>query len=198
MGRRRLAGFAPALAVGVFAFALAPAAAQAELHWYKGSTEIAKGAAHTQVATKGTLAFTYLNGTQVGRVVKCKVKDAEEIWNPFPVGNGEDQVNALEFTGCKATPAICPKKLFVEALGLPWHSKLWVKAPKEGDEIEGVKLEVGCRGGATGLFEGELLGPVSPGVAEFDEVLVDGPVEGEAELIDHLKGVGPGKIKVGP
>jgi hypothetical protein len=187
----------------VAALAVAPVVAQAtERHWYKGSAELTKGAAHTVVKTKGPLAVRFLTGSQAGKEVKCKAKDAEEIWNPFPLGNGEDQLNSLVLSNCVAVPAICStnKLLYVRALGLPWLSHLFYKLPAEGDEIEGVMLEVGCKGGAKVVLEGELAGPVNPGVVELEAVLENSAntVEAEVEFKDQMKASGPGKIKIGP
>lgn len=200
MYRRLLAGVAALSGVG--ALAAMPVVAQAtERHWYKGSSEITKGAAHTIVATKGPFTVTFFTGPWTGSVVECKAKDSEEIWNPSPSGDGEDKVTGLEFAKCKATPSFCTpaKTLYVVPHGLPWHSVLFYKFPKEGDEVEGVELEVGCKGGAHVLLEGSLAGPVNPGVAELDEVLENSAktVEAEVQLFDHLK-AGPGKIKIGP
>jgi hypothetical protein len=174
-----------------------PATAQASVHWYKGSSLL--GATHTPVASKGKLTLTYLTGTFAGDTVKCtKVKDSGAIWNPSSGGNGEDEITTITFGGCKTVPAVCPppNKVRVVAHGLPWHSELFEKPPKKGDMVDGVELEVLCLFTPLNDFAGELIGPVSPGVFEADEVLLEGSEEAEVELPDRLKGPGPGKIKI--
>ncbi|HEX3910857.1 MAG TPA: hypothetical protein VHW67_09170 [Solirubrobacteraceae bacterium] len=46
-------------------------------------------------------------------VIKCKVTDGEEIWNPSLAAPGQDLINSISFTGCKAKPlssaAVCGK-----------------------------------------------------------------------------------------
>ncbi|HTA33927.1 MAG TPA: hypothetical protein VK721_10925 [Solirubrobacteraceae bacterium] len=139
-----------------------------------------------------------LTGTFVTETVKCKVKDSGSIWNPTGGGNGKDEITVMELAGCKTTATICPhpKHVEVTALGLPWHSELFEKPPKKGDIVENVKLEVACSHVKLNEFEGELIGPVSPGVFEADEVLVEGSEEAEVELPDKLKAAGSGKIKI--
>jgi hypothetical protein len=188
--------FAVPLSVAILAVT-AVAAQATERHWYKGP-EIAKGP-HVAVTTKGNLEIHFLTGPPTGKELRCGAVDTGEIWNPFPTGNGEDQVNTLTFSGCKST--ICPKKTVttVTALGLAWHSELFYKFPKEGDEIQGVELEVHCTNG-TVVLEGDLAGGVAPGVLELDESMENssGSIEAEVELTDKIKGPGPKKITIGP
>lgn len=173
-----------------------PASAQASVHWYKGTS--LQGATPTSIGSSGKFTLTYLTGTFVNEKVKCKVKDLGSIWNPTGGGNGRDEIMVMELEGCKTTATVCPhpKHVEVTALGLPWHSELFEKFPKKGDIVENVKLEVACSHVKLNEFEGELIGPVSPGVFEPDEVLVEGAEEAEVEALDKLKAAGPGQIKI--
>ena len=101
MNRKLFPGLVPLLVIA--ALAAAPAAAQAEPHWYKGSTPV--GSAHVTVATEGKLTLSALSAT-----IKCKLVDAEEIWNPVG-GAGEDsryRVRALEMQKQRGLGR-CPK-----------------------------------------------------------------------------------------
>ena len=73
MNKKFFAGLVPLLAIT--AFAVMPAAAQAEPHWYKKNVLV--GPLPVTVATSGSLTFSAL-----GTSIKCKVSDTEEIWNP--------------------------------------------------------------------------------------------------------------------
>jgi hypothetical protein len=153
MNRRFLAGLAPLVAVT--AFAVAPAVAHAEPHWYKNKVLV--GPLPETIPTAGTLTLNAL-----GAVIKCKVNDAEEIWNPVG-GPGVDSFAAFTLTGCKnkvATPA-CPKgPITVTAEALPWPSRLFSTPPPGSvirDSIGGVRINVGCltSAGTPGdVFEG--------------------------------------------
>ena len=166
MSRKFLAGLAPLLAV--IAFAVVPAAAQAEPHWYKKGVPVTSPVVTTTI---GTLTLKAL-----GAEIKCKVNDKEEIWNPSTGGAGEDLMLGFALIGCKnkiATPA-CPKgPISVLAEGLPWRTLL-VTTPPPGsvirDLIFGVKLNVGCANsaGTVGdVFEGTLSPEVVPGALVF-------------------------------
>jgi hypothetical protein len=185
-----------AAVIAVTVLVAVPASAQASVHWYKGSTLL--GATPTAVGSSGKFTLTYLTGTFAGEKVKCKVKDSGSIWNPTGGGNGKDEITVMELEGCKTTATVChlPKHVEVTARGLPWYSELFEKYPKKGDIVEGVKLEVSCAHVRLNEFEGELIGPVSPGVFEADEVLFEGTEEAEVEAPDKLKAAGPGKIKI--
>ena len=155
MNRKLLAGLAPLLAVT--AFAVAPAVAQAEPHWYKNKVLV--GPLPETIPTAGSLTITAL-----GAVIKCKVNDAEEIWNPAG-GSGVDSFTAFTLSACKnkvATPA-CPKgAITVTAEALPWPSRLFSTPPPGSvirDSIAGVRINVGCitSAGTVGdVFEGSL------------------------------------------
>jgi hypothetical protein len=81
MSRKFMTGLAPLLAL--IAFAVVPAAAQAEPHWYKKGVMV--GSAHVATTTIGALTLKAL-----GAEIKCKVNDKEEIWNATGGGAGED------------------------------------------------------------------------------------------------------------
>ena len=96
MRKKLLAGLVPLLAIT--AFAVVPAAAQASPHWYKKNVLI--GSSPVTVATSGSLSFSVL-----GAVIKCKVSDSEEIWNPVGGGPGEDLMTSFNLTMCKVKVA---------------------------------------------------------------------------------------------
>jgi hypothetical protein len=161
---RKLAALAPVLAV--VAFAAVPAAAQAVPHWYKKNVLV--GSAPVTVATSGALTLEAL-----GNVITCKVKDAEEIWNPASGAPGQDLMTAFTLSGCKnkkATSA-CPKgAVEVLANGLPWPSMLVTVPSGVGirDEILKVRLQIRCVPGTVGdEFEGTLTPLVGNGVLTF-------------------------------
>jgi len=167
MSRKFMAGLAPLLAL--IAFAIVPAAAQAEPHWYKKNALV--GSAPVAMATVGVLTLNAL-----GAEIKCKVIDKEEIWNPSSGGAGEDVMTGFALIGCKnkiATPA-CPKgPITVIAENLPWRTLL-VTTPPPGsvirDVIFGVRLWVGCANsaGTVGdVFEGTLSPEVGVGALIF-------------------------------
>jgi hypothetical protein len=154
MPKKLLAGIAPMLAI--VAFAVVPAVAQAEPHWYQKKTLLP--VAPTTVATAGTLILNALGAT-----TSCNVSDAEEIWNPVGGGAGQDLTTAFNLSKCKVKvgSAACPKgAITVLAEGLPWPSRLFTEPPATiRDEITKVRLNIGCVGssGTAGdVFEGSL------------------------------------------
>ena len=198
MRRKFLAGLVPCVAVA--AFALAPAAAQAEPHWYKKGVPVGPGPVAT--TTVGSVVFKVL-----GAEIKCKVNDKEEIWNPTSGGAGEDLMTGFALIKCKnkvASPA-CPKgPITVTAENTPWPTRL-VSTPPPGsvirDVINGVRLTVGCAGssGTVGdVFEGTWSPEVGIGA------LIFGPGSGtlfdsasnplETTGVDTIKAP-PGKIE---
>jgi hypothetical protein len=159
MKAKLFASLAPLLAIA--AFAVVPAAAQAEPHWYKKLALI--GTAPVTTTTSGTLTLNALGSTIV-----CKLSDAEEIWNPTG-GPGVDLVTSFVLSPCKnkvASP-VCPKgSITVKAEALPWPSRLVSTPPPSSvirDEIVGVKLLVGCAG-SSGTVGDEFTGTLSPEV----------------------------------
>jgi hypothetical protein len=167
MNRKLLGSLAPLLAVA--AFAVAPAVAQAEPHWYKGKVLV--GSVPVPVATEGTLTLNAL-----GASIQCKVTDTEEIWNPVGGGAGQDLMTAFTLSGCKnkvASPG-CPKgPLPVKAEGLPWLSRLFSTPPPGSvirNEIVKVRLLVACANSAGTVgdeFEGSLTPEVGNGLLIF-------------------------------
>jgi hypothetical protein len=165
MNRKLLAGIAPMLAV--VAFAVVPAIAQAEPHWYKNKAPV--GSAPMTVTTAGNLTLNALGAT-----IKCKVNDADEIWNPASGGPGIDLMTAFSLTKCKnkVATAACPKgAIAVTAEVFPWPSRLFTVAPATiRNEIVKVRLNVGCAGtsGTVGdVFEGSLTPEVVKGKMVF-------------------------------
>jgi hypothetical protein len=162
--KKKLAVLAPLMAI--LAFAVVPAAAQAVPHWYKKN--LAVSPVPVTVATSGALTFEAL-----GNTIKCKVSDAEEIWNPSSGGPGQDLMTAFTPLKCvnKTVSPVCPKgAVEVVANGLPWPSHL-VTVPGSTvirDEIEKVRLQLKCIPGAiTDEFEGTLSPEVGNGLLVF-------------------------------
>jgi len=176
MSRKFTTGLAPLLAL--IAFAVVPAAAQAEPHWYKKGVMV--GSAHVVTTTIGALTLKAL-----GAEIKCKVNDKEEIWNPTGGGAGEDLMTGFALIGCKnkiASPA-CPKgAISVIAENLPWRTLLVTEPPPSGvirDLIFGVQLNVGCVNSA-GTLGDVFTGTLSPEVGIG--ALIFGP--GSGTLLD--------------
>ncbi len=136
--------------------ALAASAAQAAPHWYKKNVIV--GSTPVTAKTVGVITLSTL-----GANIKCKVADAEEIWNPTTGGPGEDRMVGFALIKCKnpVASAACPKgPITVTAEGLPWRTVLTEAVPGTiRDEIQGVHLNVGCSNSAGtlgDLFEGTL------------------------------------------
>jgi hypothetical protein len=149
----------------IVAFSAMTAAAQAAPHWYKKNKAITP--VPVTVVTSGNLTLSAL-----GMTIKCKVNDAEEIWNPSSGGPGEDLVTSFTLSGCKSKPstAACPKKAVVEVLanGLPWPSHLVSLPPIIRDEIQKVRLVLRCLSGTVpDEFEGTLTPEVGNGLLVF-------------------------------
>jgi hypothetical protein len=156
---KKLFGLVPLMAVT--AFMVIPAAAQAQ-QWYKKGKPITSTPVTT--TTSGNLILNAL-----GQEIKCKLNDAEEIWNPAS-GPGEDNVVAFTLSGCKAkkSSSACPKgAVEVIANALPWRSVL-LAGPPIRDEILKVRLILRCAAGTVGdEFEGSLTPEVGNGSLNF-------------------------------
>ncbi len=201
MGTRRFQG--AALALAMFALA-APAVAQAtESHWFAHRKEIPRGATD-DVGSSGKLAIDLLTGPQAGTEVKCKVAYKGEVWNPAPKGAGEGLIDEMSFPKCNATPAFCKvtSKLPVAALGLPWQLTLFREQPseggREGDELEGMQVEVHCAGGESTALEGGLTGTVGVGRTDLKGTMQNGAQTVEATVELSLAIKGHGAISIGP
>jgi len=166
MRRRGLIRFAPLLAV--VALAVAPAVAQAEPHWYLGSSPLKEGK-KMAVKTEGKLLFS-IPGTTI--LVSCTVKDVEVLLNPTGGGAGTDSMKAFKLSGCGPNP--CPVNsagvqgaLKITALKLPWASRL-VEIPPIADEISGIELVFSCKKtGVLTTVSGTLFPWVNLGFLEF-------------------------------
>ncbi len=191
--RKLVGAITPLLAIT--ALAVVPAAASAVPHWFKGKVELTS--APVTVTTAGNLTLI-----AAGATIKCKVNDAEEIWNPVGGGAGEDLMTAFNFSKCKVTTgsSACPTKGFVEVLpnGLNWPSQL-LSGPPIRNEIQKVRIIIRCLAGTPpDEFEGSL----TPEVVK--NKLVFGPGSGaltdpfsntlEISGSDTMKAVGKGAI----
>ncbi len=169
MAKRLLAGLTPMLLVAASMTFTAAAQAEPPVHWFSEGKLITGET--VPVKTSGTLTFDM---TQYGAMVTCKVKDSETITNPASGGPGTDEMLKFKLSGC-TTPvvavSICPGKIEVLALGLPWHSHLAELPPAPGirDVLEGVALEIRCKKGMSyGVFSGTLSPKVGLSVLEFE------------------------------
>ncbi len=208
MPKKILISLAPLLAV--VAFAIAPAMAQAEPHWYschevgagtgkytdadctnkvKGNFELTRlpfTEAKTQVISWGKLS---LHNAALGEVT-CKNVDAGNVWNVALASPGLDNIEV--FTLYECVSAGCKKGLEVTSEGLPWPTELIVVGGvirvKIGTAAKPVKIRVKCAEPVGNfLFEGQLTPRWvnnSPSYAEFGE--------GSGELINPE--VGPGTV----
>lgn len=180
-GSRRVPGLL--LALGALAV---PAAAQAQINWFRGETELAKGGPVLSVPSTGRITILIVGL----REIHCQAAGTEELSNPA-VGSGEDSLSKLKLSRCRIAHPLCPETKAIEVLplGLPWHSAL-LATSSEGDKLEGVKLEVRCKVGHTlHLFEGSLEGPVGKGSIELEGSLGEAEPHREAKvlLLEHLK-----------
>jgi hypothetical protein len=186
-------GLAPLLAVA--AFAIAPAVAQAEPHWYschevaagtgkytdpdctnkvKGNFELTRlpfTSAKTQVISWGKLT---IHNAVLGEFT-CKVIDAGNVWNVALASHGLEEVEV--FTLYECTSAGCKQGLEVTSEGLPWPTELIVVAGvirvKIGTAAKPIKSRLKCAEPVVNLlFEGQLTPRWvnnSPSFAEFGE-----------------------------
>jgi len=171
MQKKLLAGLVPLLAIA--AFAVVPAAAQAEPHWYIKSKLVEP----IPVPLKSGGALT-LN--TLGASIKCKVADVEEVWNPVGGGAGQDLMTTFVLSACKnkVATAACPKGAIpVKAEALPWLSHLVsiFPGPVIRDEIQKARILVGCAG-TSGTVGDEFEGSLSPEVGVNS--LIFGPGSG--------------------
>ena len=162
MHRKHLVGIAPLLAV--ICLAAAPAAAQAEPHWYLNSVLLKPGKKYN-FKTEGKLTFS-IPGTTI--VVGCTVKDADSLLNPIGGGAGTDLMTAFKLSECGPNPcpvnsAGVPAAFKATTLKLPWASKL-VEVPPIADEMSGIEVVFSCKGfGVFAKGSGTLSPWVNPG-----------------------------------
>lgn len=194
MSRKLYAAFVPLLAV--IAFAVMPAIAQAEPHWYKCEAK-AGGTYHDPDCTEtaGTKLFaqtrlpftseklpiaTYgilvLHNATLGTVT-CHVVDEGNIWNTTLAAAGKDEITLFTNSSCVASPTACPG-ITITALrkGSPlsetnaWPTHL-IPGPPIRDVIEEIEIKVVCPGVIETTFTGTLMPKIvngSPSFAEFD------------------------------
>ena len=180
MSKKTYAAFVPLLAVA--AFAVMPAVAQAQPHWYsceassKGKfedTKCTKAAppedfewvripAGVPVKVTSTSSPT-LTLAAAGLTLTCTVKDKGTIENPAGGGAGTDEITEFVNEKCKGCPT---EPTEIIALGLPWHSVL-LAGPPIRDEIKGIKIEIKCGGAKLDEFFGSLTPSIGSSTAVF-------------------------------
>jgi len=216
MSKKLYAAFVPLLAV--VAFALAPAAAQAEPHWYKcehlgGATHKFKDSSCSEATTTGEYELTRLPFTSVKTrvktfgvltltdstlVIKCFVDDHGKVWNTALTSPGLDEVQVFENYECESTSCPSPNVVTVAAEKLPWASEL----VGTKDKISGIQIKASCSSGAfsetfSGTLEPNVVnGKQSNGGTTFTEYSaasgkLKGAVTGEATVSgkDYIIGV---------
>jgi hypothetical protein len=157
MSKKLYAAFLPLLAVA--AFAVMPAVAQAQPHWYSNGVRIAQNKPVT-VTTKGTLDFS-----GAGETFTCKVTDKGTVTNPTGGGAGVDSITEFVNKECVVEPASCAvgetETLVASRGGSPlsatneWPSTL-LAGPPIRDEIREIELKVECNGVIKDVFTGKL------------------------------------------
>jgi hypothetical protein len=188
MNRRLLS----TVALAVAAFAATPALAQAAPALWRSDGKVIPAGVVEPVATSGKLTITLRKPSGgILSVIKCKVKDRENIQNG-PNG-GIDEMVVFTLTGCKGKPSPCPAGTHTEVIahGLPWRTALTLTTPIR-DEIIGMVLEVRCGTQlVVGVYGGTLLPVVGNSVLNFDAA--SGVLSGGAGTLqiagtDKLKG----------
>lgn len=204
MSKKLYAAFLPLLAVA--AFAVLPAAAQAQVpHWYSCQAK-AGGTYENSVCTKtgagklfewvktaeGVPVVVKTTGSPtltlhaLGAEITCKVLDYGVIENPVGGGVGIDLITEFVNSGCVSTPTTaCPAaEIIVFHAGKPLSllnalpTKLLVGPPIR-DEITEIEVEVRCSGAKVDLFSGTLTPEIGSSVAVFGA--------GSGELEDPAK-----------
>jgi len=146
------------------------AASQAAPHWYEKGALVTKT---TPVKTAGALTFSL---PAVGLSATCTLKDVDKISNPASGGSGTDEMTKFVLSKCGPSPCPIlkgkkPAALTVKALNLPWKTEL-IEVPPIANEIKGMELEFGCKGGGPfAVFTGNLLPWVGAGLLEFNSPL---------------------------
>lgn len=213
MSKKLYAAFVPLFAVA--AFAVMPAVAQAQPHWYScqsGHKEF-KNALCTEASSAGPFGWVRIAENKpvtvtsegsptltlhaLAKEITCGVKDKGTITNPTGGGAGINSITEFENKECVAAPtAICAagEVLTVVASrgGNPlsatneWPSTL-LAGPPIRDEIREIEIKIECNGVVEDVFTGTLTPKVGSSVLEFET--------GSGELVDPAgnKGTVSGK-----
>jgi hypothetical protein len=161
MSKKLYAAFLPLLAVA--AFAVMPAVAQAQPHWYSNG-KLIKAGTNVAVTTHSTPAGLSLKA--LGVDIVCTVKDKGTIKNPVGGGAGEDSITEFVNTECKPSVPPCEtgEKVGLTASrgGNPlsaaneWPSTL-LAGPPIRDQIREIEINVVCSTkGVIDTFTGNL------------------------------------------
>jgi hypothetical protein len=144
--KKALMGVAPLFAVA--AFAVAPAVAQAEPHWYANAVKIVEAEA-VPVTVAGVINLKTKEEGKPEYTVKCKVAGKTTVVNPTGGGAGTDEFSEYTLSACAVSKKVSPCpigiKLTVTASALPWAAKLTPGAGKLIlDSIASVGMEYKC------------------------------------------------------
>jgi hypothetical protein len=153
MSKKLYAAFLPVLAIA--AFAVLPAVAQAQPHWYSNGKIIKAG---TKVAVTTHSGPKGLDFMGAGETFTCVVKDKGTVTNPTGGGAGVDEITEFENISCVVEPSSCAagETETLTAGNLPWKTLL-LAGPPIRDEIKGIELKVVCSTkGVIDVFTGTL------------------------------------------
>ncbi len=160
MSRKLYAALLPLFAVA--AFAVLPAVAQAQPHWYSNGTRIA-GGTKVKVTTSSRTGKLKLEDKEIiapaVAEVESTITDDGFVENPAPGGaGGPAGIDAVEsFTETNTTSNICAagEVTTTEATKLPWPTVL-LAGPPIRVEIKGVEIDILCNGVLVARYEGTL------------------------------------------
>jgi hypothetical protein len=200
MSKKLYAALLPLFAVA--AFAVMPAVAQAQFHWYSNGKIIPQNKPVTVTTHSGPLGLDF---TALGVTITCVVKDKGTVTNPTGGGAGKDSIESFENTNCEPSVPPCKTGETVELNPgkLPWKSVL-VLGPK--DQIEGIELKLECNKAGVKTVLDTFTGTLTPamvngttgslkGCEAGTDTVADFDAAGTGFLLDSLgnKGVPSGK-----
>jgi hypothetical protein len=154
--KKALMGVAPLFAVA--AFAVAPAVAQAEPHWYANNLKIAEGEA-VPVTVAGVINLNTKEEGKAEYTIKCKVAGKTTVVNPVGGAAGTNEFSEYTLSACAVSKKVSPcpigSALSATVTTLPWAAKLGPGAGKLIlDLISNVSVEYKCGATAFRTFSG--------------------------------------------
>jgi len=168
MSKKLYTAFVPLFAVA--AFAVMPAVAQAQPHWYRNGT-IIKAGKTVKVTTHSVLPG--LDFKALGVTITCKVvTDKGTVTNPTSGGAGYDNITNFVNKECTATPASpCKTGETLELTALKgeepltaeneWPSTL-LAGPPIRDEIREIEIWIECNKAGTKTVLDTFTGTLTP------------------------------------